>query len=136
MLATGRPQSVLAGYGLISMPAFPPGFYEGREAEAMGAVVLRELPPTPETLLLRLMGRGPVLASALRELAQLPHDAWERTVAVPPLVAARFGAMPAGLRAAVDASADPATLERWSVLIATSSAEEVAATILSGQRSS
>ncbi|HEU4537555.1 MAG TPA: hypothetical protein VFS00_25725 [Polyangiaceae bacterium] len=88
-LSTGRPDGVLAGYGLTPIAGWPPGFYEGRPAEAMGVVVLRELPREHETLLLRLMGSGAVLRAAIEDLKRLPDDAWEREVAVPALLAAR-----------------------------------------------
>ena len=38
------PGSILKGYGLKAMPGWPAGFYQGQEAEAVGVVVLRELP--------------------------------------------------------------------------------------------
>jgi hypothetical protein len=88
-LSSGRPESVLQGYRLISVPSFPTGFYEGPEAMAMGVVVLRELPRDRDTLLLRLMGAGALLREALAELARLPEDAWERPVAMPALLAVR-----------------------------------------------
>lgn len=90
LVATGRPEGVLAGYRLTSMGGWPSGFYEGGPAEARGVVVLRELPRTRETLLLRLMATGAVLEAAVEELKQLPLGAWERQVALPALVAARI----------------------------------------------
>ena len=89
VLSTGRPESVLVGYGLRAMAGWPVGFYEGQAAEALGVVVLRELPRERDTLLLRLMGAGAVLKEALAELGRLPADAWERQVAMPALIAAR-----------------------------------------------
>jgi hypothetical protein len=70
------------------MAGWPVGFYEGQAAEALGVVVLRELPRERDTLLLRLMGAGAVLQEALAELGRLPADAWERQVAMPALIAA------------------------------------------------
>jgi hypothetical protein len=89
-LSTGRPESVLGGYALTPIASWPRGFYEGRPAESLGAVVLRELPRENDTLLLRLMGSGAVLRAALEDLAQLPIEAWEREVAMPALLAARI----------------------------------------------
>jgi hypothetical protein len=90
LLAAGRPRAVIKGYGLVRMPSFPEAFLEGQEAERVGVVVLRELPRTRETLVLRLMAAGEVLNEAMAELARLPEDAWERQVAMPALLALRF----------------------------------------------
>ena len=51
-----------------------------------GLVVLSQLPETPSTLILRLMGTGRTLQRALAELERLPEDARERHVAVPALL--------------------------------------------------
>jgi hypothetical protein len=56
----------------------------------VGFLVLRDLPRTRETLLLRLMGAGVTLRDAQFDLARLPADAWERRVAMPLLIALRF----------------------------------------------
>ncbi|HWO18467.1 MAG TPA: hypothetical protein VNO30_06810 [Kofleriaceae bacterium] len=53
---------------------------------ALCVVVLVELPRTRETLLLRLLGKGRLFSQALADLARLPDDAWERSVATPLLV--------------------------------------------------
>ena len=90
ILAAGRPEKVIRGYGLTAIPAFPSAFLEGQPEERVGLVVLRELPPTRETLLLRLMGAGEVLRAAIAELGRLPGDAWERRAAMPPLLALRM----------------------------------------------
>ena len=182
VLSTGRPESVLAGYELRAMAGWPAGFCEGREAESVGIVVLRELPRERDTLLLRLMGAGAVLREALAELGRLPIDAWERQVAMPALIAtrvkisqdsaseeeraylmsidglyeqwerevrqatreedakrtlrmlyeARFGAVPSAIAAAVAATRDTATLERWIILTGTRTADEVAAAVVAG----
>jgi hypothetical protein len=52
-------------------------------------LVLAELPRTRETLLLRLLGAGALLAMALDDFDALPADAWERGAATPVLV--QFG---------------------------------------------
>ncbi len=90
VIATGRPERVLGGFGFSPMAGFPSGVYDRFEADAWGVVVLRELPRERETLILRLMGAGAVLNEALAELDRLPIDAWERAVAITPLVEARF----------------------------------------------
>jgi len=183
VLSTGRPKTVLRAYDLAPMADFPPGFYAGAEADARGVVVLQELPRERETLILRLMGADGVLREVLAELGRLPADAWERAVAVPPLVEARFeipqdvgdegereflmstrglyeewrqkteqagvergvertlkrnllevyetrfGAVPADLRAAIDATHDEPTLDAWFKLALTRSVDEIAAAI-------
>jgi hypothetical protein len=47
----------------------------------MGIVVASQLPRDRSTLLVRFMAAGPLLASAIAELAALPEGAHERTVA-------------------------------------------------------
>jgi hypothetical protein len=189
VITTGRPERVLGGYGFSPTAGFPAGFYDRDEADACGIVVLRELPRVRETLILRLMAAGAVLNEALAELDRLPADAWERAVAIPPLVEARFkipqdvadeaereflmstqdlyeewkqkteqagvergiehkakqdllelyetrfGAIPAELRAAIQATHDEPTLHAWFKLAITRSAEEIAAAIHASQAS-
>lgn len=60
--------------------------YEAVKGLQMRIVVLAELPRARETLLLRLLGAGRLLAHALDDLAALPADAWERGVVMPLLV--------------------------------------------------
>ena len=57
----------------------------------MRVVVLAELPRTRATLLLRLLGAGRLLREALADLAALPDDAWEKSIATPLLVHFRLG---------------------------------------------
>jgi hypothetical protein len=90
LLVAGRPKTVIRGYGLEHLPSFPEAFLEGQPEERVRLVVLPELPPTRDTLLLRLMAAGDVLRAALAELARLPEDAWERRIAMPPLLALRM----------------------------------------------
>ncbi|WP_437279159.1 hypothetical protein WME90_00965 [Sorangium sp. So ce375] len=49
-------------------------------------MVLAELPRTRATLLLRLLGSGRRFREAVADLAALPRDAWEKSVAVPLLL--------------------------------------------------
>jgi hypothetical protein len=85
VLSTGRPESVIKGYDFKPMPGWPEGFLEGREADRVGLVVLRELPRERSTLPLRLMGVGAVLTEAIADVTALPGDAWERRLAIPVL---------------------------------------------------
>jgi len=40
-------------------------------------MVLRDLPRTRETLLLRLLGRHETMLQTVKELLNLPEDAWD-----------------------------------------------------------
>lgn len=86
VVSSGRPKKVLAHLGMKPMPAWPPGFYEAAAGLRLRVVVVRELPRTRETLMLRLMGRGRVLLRAVAEVEALPPGAWEREIALPALV--------------------------------------------------
>ena len=193
VISTGRPESVIKGYDFKPMSGWPSGFLEGQEAEVVGLVVLRALLRERSTLLLRLMGAGPVLTEAIADLAALPENAWERTVAMPVLIAlrfeisqdsaddeertylmstmelyeqweqktraegleqglekgvekgvekglkqslaaayrVRFGALPADLAAAIEATHDMAVLNLWLERIVAGTREEIAAAVLS-----
>ena len=89
MFSAGRAERVLKGYGFTPIRGWPPGFHERCEEDAIGLVVLRELPRTRETLLLRLMASGEVLNQAIDELMHLLEGAREREVAMTSLVAFR-----------------------------------------------
>jgi hypothetical protein len=95
VLSTERPESVIKHYELEPMRGWPSGFLGAWEmADAVGLVVLRELPRERSTLLLRLMGAGAVLTQAVADVIALPKDAWECTVAVPVLLALRLEILP------------------------------------------
>jgi hypothetical protein len=83
VIGPGQPQTVLGAYGC--KPASP-GVYHAVWGLALRVVVISELPRTQETLLLRLLGRGRSFREALADLAALPGDAWEQSVAAPLLV--------------------------------------------------
>lgn len=72
------PRAAAHGWALAPSPAWGDGVYLGAP-DAPRVVCVTRLPPTRETLLLRLMGRGETLDRALREFTALPADAWERT---------------------------------------------------------
>jgi hypothetical protein len=66
---------------------WPPGVYAfGGDVLRVRIVVASELPRERSTLLVRLMAGGPLLGGALADLAALPEDAHERTVAEESLV--------------------------------------------------
>jgi hypothetical protein len=67
-----------------ALPGWPAGVYvHGGDLYRVGLVVASELPRDRSTLLVRLMAAGPTkaLTDALVDLAALPEDAHERTVA-------------------------------------------------------
>jgi hypothetical protein len=90
MVSSGRPVSIVEGYGLRPLGGFPAGVFSRCIADALGVVVLRELPRERDTLLLRLMGAGDVLREAISELIALPDRARERAIALEELLALRF----------------------------------------------
>jgi hypothetical protein len=66
----------------MAVEGWPPGVYfVGDDVFGVGIVVADELPRDRSTLLVRIMAAGPVLADAIADLAALPADAHERTVA-------------------------------------------------------
>ncbi len=91
VISRGRPETVLEEYGCRQRRQ---GVYQAVRGLTLWVVVLTELPRTQDTLLLRLLGSGRVLHEALVDLAELPNDAWEKSIATPLLVqfrAARCG---------------------------------------------
>jgi len=83
VIGPGRPETALDAYGCKLVR---PGVYHAVWGLALRVVVLAELPRTRETLLLRLLGAKRLLRDALADLAALPDDAWEKTIATPLLV--------------------------------------------------
>lgn len=90
VLSAGRPVAVLHDFAFRRARGFPKGVYHAAPGLKLWIVVIRELPTTRETLLLRLMGAGKVLRRAVAELVALPDDAPERTLALPLLVSLRL----------------------------------------------
>ena len=89
ILTAGRPAVVLRTYQSQPMRDWPAGFWHLRSPDPVHLVIVRELPETPETLLLRLFGRGPTLAQAVGELETLPPDNFARQAALPLALAFR-----------------------------------------------
>jgi hypothetical protein len=83
ILSPGRPETVLDAFGCR---AVSPGVYRAVPGLVTCLVVLAELPRRRETLLLRLLGANRILREALADLATLPRDAWEQSVATPLLL--------------------------------------------------
>jgi hypothetical protein len=46
MFSAGRAERVLKGYGFTPLRGWPPGFHERWKEDAIGLVVLRDLPRT------------------------------------------------------------------------------------------
>ena len=88
VVSTGRPDTVLQAYDFEPMPDWPTGCYRARpEIWNLHLVVAHELPVTRDTLLMRLLGRGPTFRRAAGELDALPDSAWEKQLVQPLLVA-------------------------------------------------
>jgi hypothetical protein len=90
ILCAGEPREGLTRAGAMAKRGFPRGVYQTPAVLHTGLVVLSQLPQTPNTLILRLMGAGRTLKRALAELERLPEDARERHVALPPLLEYRL----------------------------------------------
>ena len=87
--SAGDPVEAREAFAMRPVPGSP-GCYVGPPAETYRLVVIAALPRTRETLLVRTMGAGATLREALTELAALPDDAPERTVAAPFVVRLRI----------------------------------------------
>jgi hypothetical protein len=86
-VSAGRPDGVLRDFGFVPGAAGPEGLYTTpAPGWRVHVVVIAELPCVRSTVLLRLLGSARVRRTALRDLAALPEDAWERRVALPWLV--------------------------------------------------
>jgi hypothetical protein len=87
VIAAGTPTTLLAKLRMIPAADWPTGVYWfGEDVLRVGLIAARELPRDRTTLLVRLMAAGPLLASAVPEVARLAPDAPERAVAEPILL--------------------------------------------------
>jgi hypothetical protein len=87
ILSAGRPNAALQACGAAPMPDWPAGFWRAALDEHLYFVLLHELPEHPDTLLLRLAGRGSTFQRAFLELSRLPEEHALRARAWPVLVA-------------------------------------------------
>jgi hypothetical protein len=88
IIAAGVPTTLLTRLELKPAPGWPAGvFLFGADVLRVGLIVATELPRDATTLLVRLMAAGPLLAEAVKEVAALPSDAYERAIAEPVLLA-------------------------------------------------
>ena len=74
IITSGSPDSIIGAMELRPMPGWPEGFLTGRPFDPLRLVVVRKLPRTPETLLLRLLGRDRAFRDALDDLAGVPEQ--------------------------------------------------------------
>ena len=87
IIAAGAPTTVLTKLKLERSARWPAGIYLfGDDVLRVGIVVASELPRDRASLLVRLMAAGPLLAPAVKEVAALPPDAYERVIAEPILL--------------------------------------------------
>ncbi|MCG8420646.1 MAG: hypothetical protein MJE77_22230 [Proteobacteria bacterium] len=89
VISSGKPETIIDKMELCKIDGWPVGFWQGREFDAFYLVVARLLPETPDTLFLRLLGRGITFREAVRELVTDPEHAWARRLLEPVLVAFR-----------------------------------------------
>jgi hypothetical protein len=90
VISSGRPGDGIAGLRFYAMHGWPPGIYTGPPLLWTRLVVVSELPVVRETLLLRLLGAGPVLKQAIAELKALGAAELERSLVLPILVRLRL----------------------------------------------
>jgi hypothetical protein len=72
ILAAKTTQKVLEEAGAFPHPDWPQGVYLLQPLLRTGIIALDQLPETPETLWLRILGRGPTLERAIYEVLALP----------------------------------------------------------------
>lgn len=71
IIAGGRPNQVLKPLGFRAETGWPRGVYAGPSGLRVRLVVTGELPRTPETLLLRILGAGKTLRLTKSELHEI-----------------------------------------------------------------
>jgi len=88
IIAAGAPRSLLAKLKLEAMTDWPTGVYSfGADVLRVGLIAASELPHNDTTtLLVRIMAAGPLLPQAIKEVAALPPDAYERVITEPALL--------------------------------------------------
>lgn len=90
ILSAGDPVGLRDAWEMSPMPGWPSGCFWTGSAMGPHVLVVRLLPRTHNTLLLRLLGAGETLAAAHDDLRALPTDAWERGVLKPLLALLRL----------------------------------------------
>jgi len=74
VLAAGTPRRALESMRARPVPGMPRGFYCVFDPLPLYVVVIRELPETPDTKWLRVLGRGRAMDGALAEVTGDPQD--------------------------------------------------------------
>lgn len=77
VISPGVPEGSLVEFGFTE-DVLRRGVYRSARGMGLVLVVVSRLPETRETLALRTLGRGATWERAMRELASLPADTWER----------------------------------------------------------
>jgi hypothetical protein len=72
IISAGEPEGTLSEFGFEPDPSWPSGVHKLQEALGVYMVVVSGLPRRQDTLLLRLMGKGPTLQRAIEDLDALP----------------------------------------------------------------
>jgi hypothetical protein len=90
ILAAEISNRLLNDFNGVIDPTFGDGFYLLTQGLKTTVVVIDELPTTPETLWLRLMGKGRTQESAIAELLAMPESDPKRTNALSLLVSWRI----------------------------------------------
>lgn len=90
VLSPGRPEEAIADFDLRPAPGWPAGFYCGARALHCWLVVIAELPETPETRLLRLLGAARARRKVLQEIKDLSNDDPQRQPLLEILVGVRY----------------------------------------------
>lgn len=90
VISPGRPHDGVDSLGFHPSLDGLRGIYECPPRFCTRLIVVNELPVTPDTLLVRLLGAGSVLKQAIAELQVLPAQAPERTLALPILLDLRL----------------------------------------------
>ncbi|NET58380.1 MAG: hypothetical protein F6K47_20160 [Symploca sp. SIO2E6] len=67
-------KKTLNGFAASPKPSWPKGVYHLPVHLKTGIIVINQLPKTPETLWLRLLGKGKVQGQAISELLALSKD--------------------------------------------------------------
>ena len=93
LLTTTTPRAAMRTIALVPMAGWPMGVWHVPADQQVHLVVLDELPRDPDTLPLRLLGRGTTLQHALADLRALQPGHVLYTVAQPVLVAYRPAVM-------------------------------------------